>query len=67
MAAAHLNAPPAPPAGGEAGCDGKERYPGWSAADRVARETRKVPLTPYRCARCLSWHLGGPSTWGFRA
>lgn len=44
------------------GCDGKRRYPSWSAAERIAKDVRKrkgsgAVLAPYRCKACSGFHL----------
>lgn len=45
------------------GCNGKEDYGTWSAAERVAKRSRMkgrsagVVMVPYRCKICSGYHL----------
>lgn len=43
------------------GCTGKSAYPGFSAANRVARRIRErgeCAISAYRCRSCSKWHVG---------
>jgi hypothetical protein len=44
-------------------CEGKERFPSFSAAEKVRARNRcnKIRLMIYRCRDCNSFHIGTPA------
>lgn len=46
-----------------AGCEGKQRFETWSAANRVTRRRNRAHrqvFSIYRCTHCRGFHLGEP-------